>query len=103
MSSYEFSWREQIKTTYIQKRKWWNIFGLDTLAYKNSWVIKRHTITDPALVELLMSHSGISRSELNKLIFTDKTVCNLCLTQGPVTTAYKSWPQLFKQTLSIYK
>jgi hypothetical protein len=90
MSSYEFSWYEQIKTPYIQKRKWWNIFGLDDLAYKNSWVVKRHTITDPKLVELLMSHSGISISELNKLIFTDKTVSNLCLTEGPRTTPYIS-------------
>jgi hypothetical protein len=90
MNSYEFSWHEQIKTAYIQKRKWWNIFGVDTLAYKNSWVIKRHIITDPKLVDLLMSYSGVPISEINKLIFTDRTVSNLCLTQGPRTTTYIS-------------
>jgi hypothetical protein len=27
-------------------------------------------------------------TELNKLIFTDKTICNLCLTQGARVTEY---------------
>jgi hypothetical protein len=88
MNSYEFSWQEQVKTPYMQKRKWWNIFGSDIIVYRNSWVRKEHTITSPELVEILICNSGMTITELNKLIFTDKTICNLCLTQGARVTEY---------------
>jgi len=88
MTTYVFSWQEQIKTPYIQKREWWNIFGSDTISYTNSWVLKEHTITSPELVEMLICNSGMVITELNKLIFTDKTICNLCLTQGAPASPY---------------
>lgn len=88
MNPYTFSWQEQLKTPYLKKRKWWDIFGSDTLAYKSSWVRKEHTITSPELVEMLINHSGIKITELNKLIFTDKTVCNLCLSKGAPASPY---------------
>ena len=90
MSSYNLSWHEQIKIPYIQKRKWWQIFCSDTLAYRNSWVLNTHVITEPKLVDLLMHHSGATIRELDKLMFTDKTICNLCLTKEPTTTTYIS-------------
>lgn len=88
MNPYTFSWQEQLKTPYLQKRKWWDIFGSDTLAYTNSWVLKEHTITSPELVEMLICHSGMAITELNKLIFTDKTVCDLCLSKGAPASPY---------------
>jgi len=88
MNPYTFSWQEQIKTPYIQKREWWNIFGSDTIGYTNSWVLKEHTITSPELVEMLICNSGMAITELNKLMFMDKTICNLCLTQGAKATEF---------------
>lgn len=88
MTTYVFSWYEEIKTPYIQKRKWWDIFGSDTIAYTKGWASKESIVTSPELIELLINCSGTSVSELNKLMFMDKTICNLCLTQGAPASPY---------------
>lgn len=83
LRTYTLSWYEHIETPYLQKRRWWNIFGSDTMEYRKEWEHKKEVVSDPVLVNLFLRKTDdIINAQWVKLLFRDKTIYDLQLEEG---------------------
>ena len=83
LRTYTLSWYEHTEIPYLQKRRWWNIFGSDTMEHRKEWVHKKEVVSDPELVNLFLRKTDdIINAQWVKLLFRDKTIYDLQLEEG---------------------
>ena len=88
---YTFSYYIKEQTPYIQKRKWWNLFGSDSLQFKDQWVRKVYTISDKRIADLLIASSGKwFLDDLGKIILGNSEVTQVQLEECASSTQYIS-------------
>lgn len=85
---YTLSYYQMVKTPILRRRKWWNIFGRDTLEIRDDWEMKTfYGLSNKAIITELRKDKTV-HSDLNHLLFAGKTIWNPQLEVGSRTSEY---------------